>query len=273
MTSLEARFELSVPGFTLTAELAVEAGVLILFGPSGTGKSLTISVLAGIMTPTTGRIRLGPDLLLDVEAGINVPAHERRIGYVPQHHSLFPFADVASNVAFGLPRARRRRDDPAVRELLEELELDRLADADPNALSGGERQRVALARALIVQPRLLLLDEPFAALDRQGRARLRQVLSRTLERRGTPAVFVTHSPAEALEVGTRMVLYERGRTVRAGTPEELLGAAAITVEGSGATGAAGELRLADAVVRGPADRVVANADGSVRITLPIVEEL
>ena len=175
MTALEASFELSVPGFSLAADLRLDDGVLILFGPSGTGKSLTISALAGLITPQTGRIQLGDDVLLDVAAGMNVPAERRRIGYVPQHHSLFPFTDVASNIAFGLPKPRRHRDDEAVRSLLEELDLTALAGADPNALSGGERQRVALARALVVEPRLLLLDEPFASIDRDGRKRLRGI--------------------------------------------------------------------------------------------------
>jgi molybdate transport system ATP-binding protein len=269
VTRLEVRFELSLPGFELKADFVLEEGVLILFGPSGTGKSLTVSVLAGLITPERGRIQLGGQVIFDSAAGIDVPAHARRIGYVPQHHSLFPFTDVASNVAFGLPRERRRRDDPVVRGLLEELDLTHLAGADPNSLSGGERQRVALARALAVEPQLLLLDEPFAAIDRAGRRRLRGVLRETLKRHGTPAVFVTHSPGEALDLGTRLVLYERGRTVKCGPPGELLGDAAITIEGRGAVGAPGELRLTDAVVRGPRDRVVADADGNVRITLPV----
>ena len=128
---------------------------------------------------------------------------------------------MAENVAFGLPR-ERRRDDPTVAALMEELELTHLAQARPASLSGGERQRVAVARALAVEPDLLLLDEPFASIDRAGRRRARAVVARVLEAHGTPAVLVTHDAAEALELGTRVVLYERGRTTRSGTPSEVL---------------------------------------------------
>lgn len=219
--TLVAEFDLSVGGFDLSASLAVDGGVLVLFGPSGSGKSLTVAALAGLTTPTRGRIQLGDRVLFDDAAGIDVPTRDRRIGYVPQHHSLFPFLTVAENVAFGLPR-KRRRADPAVTALIEELELGHLADARPSSLSGGERQRVALARALAVEPDLLLLDEPFASIDQAGRRRLRKVVADTLERHATPAVLVTHDPDEAHDLGTHAVLYERGHTVQSGPLAELI---------------------------------------------------
>ena len=272
MTLLDADFTLRAGSFELTARLVLDAGLLVLFGPSGAGKSLTVAALAGLVTPRTGRIELAGRTVFCAASRIDVPTQDRRVGYVPQHHSLFPFRDVAQNVAFGLPRARRRRDDPFVLELLEELELEHLARAEPSALSGGERQRVAFARALAVEPTLLLLDEPFASIDRAGRARVRAVLARTLLRRGIPAVLVTHSAAEALELGTRIVLFERGRTVASGSPADLLARETLRVEGVVASRSHGGTRvtLTDAQVSGPAGLL---GDGDrVRLSLPVSEE-
>ena len=199
MPLLDASFVLSAGNFSLTAELRLAEGVLILFGPSGAGKSLTVSALAGLVRPERGHIHLDGRPLYDSQAAIDVPTRDRHVGFVPQHHSLFPFLNVAENVAFGLPKARRRPDEPRVLELLKELELDHLASSRPGSLSGGERQRVAFARALAVDPKVLLLDEPFASIDRDGRRRVRAVLSRVLRSHKIPAVLVTHDPSEALE--------------------------------------------------------------------------
>jgi molybdate transport system ATP-binding protein len=193
--ALEARIAIAVASgalsFAVRAELSLGAGVLILFGPSGVGKTLTVQAIAGLLEPASGWIRAAEDVLFDKERRIDVPAHKRRIGYVPQQTSLFPFLSVAENVVFGLPRAQRKRS-PEILALMDELGIRHLADARPASLSGGERQRVALARALAVKPRLLLLDEPFASIDQEGRASLRRMLRRTLASRGVPAVFVTH---------------------------------------------------------------------------------
>lgn len=271
MTLLEADFDVVVGGFALSARLELDDGVLVLFGPSGTGKSVTISALAGLVRPQRGRIVLAGRTLLDTEARIRVPTHDRQIGYVPQHHSLFPFRNVADNVAFGLPRERRQRDDPTVVALLEELELTHLADSRPSSLSGGERQRVAFARALAVEPKLLLLDEPFASIDRAGRRRVRAVLSRVLRDRGIPAVLVTHDVAEAVELGDHLVLFERGRTVRSGPPAELLRRPELVVEGALVSRDDGVVRLDAAEIRGPAD-VIEENDGRVRVRVVLPED-
>jgi molybdate transport system ATP-binding protein len=220
--ALEARFTLEVGGgaFTLEVDVEHEEGTLVLYGPSGSGKTLTLRALAGLEKHVEGRIAIGGEVLLDGRAA--TPAHRRGIGYVPQHHAVFPFRDVAENVAFGLPRRERRRDHPRVTALLDELGIAHLAGARPDALSGGERQRVALARALAVQPRLLLLDEPFASIDRDGRRELRRLLRDLLAAHGTPAVFVTHHPGEATFLAHRVALYERGRTAQVGEPTEVL---------------------------------------------------
>jgi molybdate transport system ATP-binding protein len=200
--------------FSLKAELALDAGVLVLFGPSGAGKTLTLKALAGLLPGVRGHVHVGGDTLLDTARGIDVPAHARRIGYVPQQQALFPFLDVAGNVAFGLPRAERCA--PKVRDLMEELGLAAMASARPATLSGGERQRVALGRALAVAPRLLLLDEPFASIDDEGRAGLHELIRDVVGRRHVPTVLVTHHAGEARALGDRLVRFERGKTTDAG---------------------------------------------------------
>ena len=226
MSALEARLEAAVGegagAFRVDAELRLEAGVLVLFGPSGAGKSLTLQALAGLVPVRGGFVRVGGETLFDSARGLDLPAHRRRIGYVPQHHALFPFCDAAANVAFGLPRRERRRDAPRVQALLREVGIAHLAAARPASLSGGERQRVALARALAVEPRLLLLDEPFASIDHDGRAALWLTLREVLARRATPAVLVTHDAGEARRVGQAAVRLEAGRSVASGDPAAVI---------------------------------------------------
>jgi molybdate transport system ATP-binding protein len=226
--ALDARLSIAVGAgertFTVEAELALEAGVLVLFGPSGVGKTLTLQALAGFLPRVRGHLRVAGEVLLDSARGACVPAHARRVGYVPQEQALFPFLDVAGNVTFGLPRAERGGRGPRVSALLDELGLLPLASALPGSLSGGERQRVALGRALAVEPRLLLLDEPFAAIDDEGRAALQKLLLAVIARRRTPVVLVTHHPGEARAIGDRLVRFERGRTAACGDPRAVLGA-------------------------------------------------
>ena len=231
MSAVSAEFTLAAGDFRLAASLDLEAGVLVLFGPSGAGKTLTLHALAGLHRPLTGTIRVGGETLFDAAARIDVPAHRRGLGWVPQQHVLFPFLTVAENVAFGLPRKRRKPDDAEVVALMDELGLTRLAGARPESLSGGERQRVALARALATRPRLLLLDEPFASLDQSSRLALRAILRATLARHATSAIFVTHDADEAIAVGDRLIRYERGRTVESGVPATILAPRQTTLAG------------------------------------------
>ena len=230
--ALEARLSLDVGHggrrFHLAAALTLKSGVLVLFGPSGVGKSLTLAALAGLIPVASGYIRVQGDVVLDTASGVRTPTHLRRIGYVPQTQALFPFADVTGNVAFGLPRAAPKGvSEERVAALLEELGIAHLAAARPGSLSVGERQRVALARALAVTPKLLLLDEPFASIDAAGALTLRRTVRQLIDRHDVPTVLVTHDPAEALAMGDEMVRFERGTTIEQGAPHDVLARAGV----------------------------------------------
>ncbi len=197
------------------------AKLVALLGPSGSGKTTLLRIIAGLETPDSGEV------LFDDADATGRSARERRIGFVFQHYALFRHMSVFENVAFGLrvkPR-RERLSDAAiaakVRELLELVQLERLAGRYPSQLSGGQRQRVALARALAVQPKTLLLDEPFGALDARVRQELRRWLRRLHDEIGITSVFVTHDQDEALELADQVVVLREGHVEQVGTPEEV----------------------------------------------------
>jgi molybdate transport system ATP-binding protein len=210
------------PGFTLEVSWRARARVTGLFGPSGAGKTATLDCLAGLSRPERGRIVVNDRVLFDSAAGIDLPPRQRRLGYVFQGYALFPHLTAAENVAYGLhdrPREERRR---RTAEVLERLGLGALARRRPAELSGGQRQRVALGRALAPEPALLLLDEPFSALDAPLRRVLREELSAVLRDWGTAAVVVTHDFTEAYRLADHIVVYDRGRVVQAAPRAELL---------------------------------------------------
>ena len=202
--------------------LDVPGGELVaLLGPSGSGKTTLLRIIAGLEPADQGTI------LFQGENATDRPVRERQVGFVFQHYALFRHMSVFENVAFGL-RVRPRKVRPAeheiretVRGLLSLVQLDVLADRRPSELSGGQRQRVALARALAVKPKVLLLDEPFGALDAKVRKELRRWLRRLHEEVHVTSVFVTHDQEEALEVSDRVVIMNEGRVEQSGTPEQV----------------------------------------------------
>ncbi|MPZ14390.1 MAG: ATP-binding cassette domain-containing protein [Chloroflexi bacterium] len=198
------------PGFTLDVRFTTHAAITALIGPSGSGKSQTVRAVAGAMRPDRGRIALDGDVLFDAELGVDIPPQDRHVGYVPQNYALFPHLDVSRNVGFGLRRARSREARERVSQMIASVGLGGLEHRAPRQLSGGQQQRVALARALVLQPRMLLLDEPFAALDAQIRGALRQELADLQARLGFRALLVTHDPEDLVLAGERFV-YESGQ--------------------------------------------------------------
>jgi molybdate transport system ATP-binding protein len=202
-------------------QFAVEPGVTVLFGPSGAGKSTTLAMIAGLLAPDEGQIRLAEEVWFDASRRIDVPIERRRVGYVFQSLALFPHLTGADNVAFGVkgPREAGRR---VALEQLGRFRVPHLADRRPKTFSGGEAQRVALARAFAIGPRLLLLDEPFSALDRSLRAELHRDVREEVERSKIPTILITHQVGEARALGQHVVLLREGRVERVGTPREVL---------------------------------------------------
>lgn len=214
---LHRRFAQVGRSFELNVRFESQARRLVLFGPSGAGKSQTLRVIAGLATPDAGHVRLAGRTLVDRAAGTWVPARRRQLGYVFQDHALFPHLTVAQNLAFGLdagPRNPTRRGAaglPQVQRWLQAFELTALADRHPGQLSGGQRQRVALARALVPGPTALLLDEPFAALDKALRVRLREELAVLQAQIGLPMLLIVHDEADARCLGDEVILMDGGR--------------------------------------------------------------
>ncbi|MFL5316023.1 MAG: sulfate/molybdate ABC transporter ATP-binding protein, partial [Microvirga sp.] len=198
-----------------------EGEFLTLLGPSGSGKTTLLRIIAGLEVPDSGTV------LFHGADATHTDVRERQVGFVFQHYALFAHMSIFENVAFGLrvrPRATRP-DDATIRrkvtELLALVQLDSLADRFPHQLSGGQRQRIALARALAVEPQVLLLDEPFGALDAKVRKELRRWLRRLHDEVHITSVFVTHDQDEAMEVADRVVIMNRGRIEQDGTPDEV----------------------------------------------------
>ncbi len=210
--------------FDLEVGLSVAPGeVAAVVGPNGAGKSTALAALAGLVPLDRGRVALDGRVLEEPASGTFVPPERRSVGLVFQDLLLFPHLSVLDNVAFGLRRSGRGRVEARRRATAEltHLGVAALAGARPAALSGGQAARVALARALAPEPRLLLLDEPLAAVDVAGAVELRSALRARLRGRSGPAVVVTHDPVEAMVLGDRLVVVEGGRVVQVGGPEEL----------------------------------------------------
>lgn len=218
----------TVGRFTVASSFETpHAGITALFGPSGSGKSVTLATIAGLLRPTSGTVVLRGRTVADAEGRVHVATQQRRVGMVFQHAALWPHRSPLDNVALAVhdvgDRAARRR---RAHEWLERVHADHLASAPTSTLSGGEQQRIALARALAGMPELLLLDEPFSALDQSTRASLRDLVRELVEGQGIAAVLVTHDLDDVTRLADHIVLFEPGRTVgthplERGHPEQL----------------------------------------------------
>lgn len=203
--------------FTLDLNFSVDGpGVIALFGQSGCGKSTTVNLIAGLLKPDHGQIKLDDEVLFDSTAGINAPAESRRIGYVFQDARLFPHYRVQQNLLYGLRRAPNGSHRIEFDAVVELLSIEHLLQRRPHQLSGGEKQRVAIGRALLAQPRLLLLDEPLASLDQARREEVLPYLERLRDFLNIPMVYVSHQFEEVLRLATHVVLMNHGKCAAQG---------------------------------------------------------
>ncbi|MBI3325355.1 MAG: ABC transporter ATP-binding protein [Nitrospinae bacterium] len=221
-TRLTVDLEKRLETFQLSVQLEVSTEILVLFGPSGAGKTTTLNAIAGLLTPDAGAIVLdGTPFFRKQRPGValNVPARKRRMGYVFQHYALFPHLTALENAAYAL--WRQRHGLQRAMELLERMSIAHLAHRYPHEMSGGQQQRVAMARALAAAPAVLLLDEPFSALDVAVRERLQQDLRAVQAALGLVVVYVTHSLDDAFAVGHRLAVIQEGHIEQIGPIEEV----------------------------------------------------
>jgi molybdate transport system ATP-binding protein len=210
--------------FALDVGFSVQSGFTILFGASGSGKTTLLDCIAGLTAPDSGAITVGSRKFFDAQARLSMPLSERNVGYVFQDLALFPHLTVQQNVGYGLNHCRGLDRDRRVASILDAFHVRDLASRRPNEISGGERQRIALARSLVIDPCVLLLDEPLAALDGPTKARILDDLRSWNQEHGIPILYVTHSREEVFALGERVLVLDRGSVVAQGSPHEVMGA-------------------------------------------------
>jgi molybdate transport system ATP-binding protein len=223
--------------FSLDVAFTAGPGLTALFGRSGSGKTTVIDLVAGLARPDRGRIAVSGETLLDRERGIAVPAHRRRIGVVFQQARLLPHLSVRRNLGYGRAFARSRSDGIAFDGVVDLLGIGHLLDRRPAGLSGGEAQRVAIGRALLSRPRLLLMDEPLAALDEARKAEILPYIERLRDEAGLPIVYVSHAVSEVARLARTVVVLEAGRVAAVGTADAVLRRADLLAAQGGEAGA------------------------------------
>lgn len=207
--------------FNLDVRFVVNNGITILFGPSGSGKTTTLRAIAGIIKPDEGKIKVGERSFFDSASGVDMSMQKRRVGYVFQDYALFPHLTAEQNVSYGIKNHTKATRSEAAQNMLALFKVDHIRRRYPANMSGGEQQRVALARALASDPSVVLLDEPLSAVDFETRAGLLAEIAMAQARTEIPFVYVTHNTAEALRLGSQVVILDRGRVKVVGRPADI----------------------------------------------------
>lgn len=262
--TLEVSLTHHLGGFDLDVAFDAPPGVTVLFGRSGSGKTSIINAVAGLLKPKTGRIAADGWVLLDTARGVNLPPHRRRLGYVFQEGRLFPHLSVRQNLSYGRWFAGKGADDTA--RIVEMLGIGHLLERRPMMLSGGEKQRVAIGRALLARPKLILADEPLAALDADRKAEIMPYFERLRDEVSVPILYVSHSAAEVARLATTVVVLGEGRVLRQGPATDVLSDPSVTPLGVRAAGAMLEVR----VVAHHADGLSELDANGMRLLLPRV---
>lgn len=221
---LHSRFGHQQSAFELDIAFTSNAQRLVLFGPSGAGKTQTLMMMAGLNTPQHGRVVFNDKILFDSQSGVHLPARVRGLGYVFQDYALFPHLTVRQNIGFALHEGWLNpppsHKDPSVNHWIEVFQLEAVANLYPEQISGGQRQRTALARALVSQPEALLLDEPFAAMDRPLRLRLRSELLQLQAELSLPMVLITHDEEDMQAFAQEVIQVDNGKVVSDSSPSD-----------------------------------------------------
>ncbi len=219
---LEVRVKRKLPGFTLDVAFSVNQEILAILGPSGSGKTMTLQCISGLVHPDEGYVNLNGKVLLDTSKKINMPARLRKVGFVFQNYALFPHLTVSQNIAYGIRRLAPKEINDRVSELLEKMNIPKLGDRLPRQLSAGQQQRVAVARALAPEPEVLLLDEPFSALDSLVKERLQLELQALHNFYKGIILFVTHDLTEGYKFSSKIAVFESGRIVQHDNKERVI---------------------------------------------------
>jgi molybdate transport system ATP-binding protein len=262
--SVDVRLRHTFGGFTLDAAFTAPRGITVLFGRSGSGKTTIVNAVAGLLRPDEGRVAVDGVVLTDTGHRLHLPPHRRRIGYIFQEGRLFPHLSVRQNLRYGAwfaPKGAAREDLGRVVDL---LGIGPLLDRRPGALSGGEKQRVAIGRALLSAPRLILADEPLAALDEARKAEILPYFERLRDEVAVPILYVSHAASEVARLATTVVAIEAGRVVAQGDASAVLGDPSVLPAGAREAGAV----LSARVVRHHADDLTELDAGGLPLFLP-----
>lgn len=209
------------PSFTVDVNFEAGNELIVLFGQSGSGKTTTLRCIAGLEKPNGGKIKVNEKVYFDCHKRIDLSPQQRRLGYVFQNYALFPHMDIKKNITYGLNGWKEEEKEKRMKEMLQLLHIEGLEDHYPAQLSGGQKQRVALARALAPKPDILLLDEPFSALDMVVRLKLREIIIKIQQDLNIPVLFITHNRVEAFTLADKIVTLHEGKVQQVGTPEEV----------------------------------------------------